>query len=173
MELILETSREASLNIPKLSLSTFEMKNNYYVVTDGQTFNYFPIKVADSPDTSPLIRFVKAPPILMEGVAIVNKKKYHVTLKDLQRSLIRKSRLINQEAIDASNKRNATKNSPAVGANTNPGEAVLNRDEQPVVKETEVEINEAADAAWSDQIGSLLSFISEKEGEEWEITDAS
>jgi hypothetical protein len=27
-------------------------------------------------------------------------------------------------------------------------------------------------AAWSEQIGSLLDLISEKEGEEWEITEA-
>jgi hypothetical protein len=34
-----------------------------------------------------------------------------------------------------------------------------------------VEISEAADLAWTEQIESLLSFISEKEGVEWEIAD--
>lgn len=174
MELILETSKKSSVNVPKLTAPTFEMKNNYYVVADGSTFNYFSIKVFESDENHPLIRFEKSPPVLLEGLAVVNKRVYKVTLKDLQRQVIRKSRDITKEVIDASANRNTgTKSEPAATvADTNSSQAVSDKLEQRADQEAEVEVNQAADAAWQDQIGALLTLMSEKEGDEWEIAEA-
>jgi hypothetical protein len=83
---------DPSFTLPKLTMNDFKLKNNYYVVTNGEVFNYYPIKVEKETD-APFIKFEKSPPVILEGLAVVNKQVYRVPLADLLRGIIRKSRL--------------------------------------------------------------------------------
>lgn len=175
---IIET--DSPLTIPKLISETFKVKNNYYVVTDGNVFNYYPIKVEVTPEDKPFFRLEKSAPVLLEGVAIIDKKVYAVPLSDLMRRLVRKSREINLEVVNGSF--NTSSDATAADSTLPPSPDVAGTKAiQPIVKrrsnrEIEVEIGEAADIAWQDQVRALLSVVSEEEGfggEEWEITDAA
>lgn len=157
----------ASKNIPKMSSPTLEIKNNYYVVKTGLLYNYYPIKVvAGSPEDS-IIRFEKTPPVLMEGIAIIDKKAYHVTPKDLMRLVIRKYREVTVAKREKVNGKAASNSTSAVR------ETVQHPDERGTSGQTEMEIIQAADNAWSEQIGALLDSFSAKEGEEWEVSDSA
>jgi nitrogenase subunit NifH len=157
-----------SKNIPKMSSPTLEIKNNYYVVKTGLLYNYYPIKVKAGQPEDGIIRFEKTPPVLMEGIAIVNKKAYHVTTGDLMRLVIRKSR----EVVVAVAKREKI-NGKAETSTSTVSETLQHSDEHRASRKTEMEISEAADNAWSEQIGALLDSFVAKEGEEWEITDSA
>lgn len=168
------------INIPKLTTEDFKIKNNYYVVTDGNVFNYYPIKV--EPDNGkPFLRFEKAPPVILEGLAIINKLIYRVPVQDLTRRIIRKSREVNLEVLNGINTRNSItdtdKSTNAVESLTitsGKSDTIQYKDERGASREIEVEISQAADIAWSNQIRTLLNTISEKEGfegETWEIED--
>jgi hypothetical protein len=159
MDLIL-----TSKNIPKMSSLSFEIKNNYYVVKTGLLYNYYPIKVkAGTPEDS-IIRFEKTPPVLVEGIAIIDKRPYHVPVRDLMRLVIRRSREIVVAKREKVNGK-ATISTSAVC------ETVQSTNERRIGGETEMEIVQAADTAWSEQIGALLDSFSEKEGGEWEVSD--
>lgn len=175
MELALDKSVDTSLNVPKMSMRTFEIKSSYYVVTDGTIFNYYNIATHPDEDSSPLIRFKKSPPILLEGVAIVNKKVYHVSTDDLLRRVIRKSKEIIQEATNAGTNRSSSSKSKSSGDSiasitSNP---VQLTDQPGIVAETEMEIAKASDLTWENQIGALLHHLSAEEGYgvEWETAD--
>jgi hypothetical protein len=184
VDLITEISTAVSINTPKLSTRTFELKNNYYVVTNGQVFSYYAIKVFPSDENSPLIRLEKSPPVILEGLAIVNKKAYKVTVGDLLRRVIRKSREIQLEALNGrSSKRTTTttttsntKDGSDAVIGVNSSETVQHKNESGTISETEVEISEVADLAWEEQVGSLLDIILKKEGiegENWEIENVT
>lgn len=169
-----------------MSSSTLEIKNNFYVVKSGLLFNYFPIKIVDTEADAPLFRFEKTPPVIMEGVAIIGKKLYHATPADLLRGVIRKSREI---AIAKREGINGKSESKSVGSTGSGGssegisgnivgdvdvrEAIQHPDEQRAGAKTELEIGKAADAAWQEQIGTLLDYLSEEEGIEWEVADSA
>lgn len=180
----MESLTTSARNLPKMSIPTLEVRKNYYVIPDGQQYHYFPIKVTD--DGRPIIRFEKAPPVLMEGIAIVGDpwrkiKLFKVPIQDLMRGVIRKSREIkpanrvkangssgiatNQPGTDNSEGAYAPTRRDRVDAN------VQHKDQQGLEDGLEVEVCQAADLAWTEQIDTLLGFISEKEGEAWEIAD--
>lgn len=169
-----------------MSTTTLELKKNYYVVHDGSQFHYFPIKVKESGD-APIIRFEKSPPVLMEGVVIIergtgrdrNVKVYKVPVNDLLRGVIRKSR-----EIKPTNRVNANgsegNSGSAAGSKSDSGteegtasgeiqRAVQSANQSGALEAAEMEISKAADIAWEDQIDTLLHHLSSKEGAQWEI----
>lgn len=168
-------------NAPKMSSEIFEMKNNYYVVTDGVMFNYYPIKVVLDDETSPIIRIEKSPPVLLEGLAVINRQVFKVTLQDLHRRIIRKSRKYNLEVLNgttstSSSTDTGTENGIITIATNIIESTVQHTDESAVSSDPEVEIGSAADLAWEEQIRTLLSTLSTKEGfggEEWEISSTA
>lgn len=170
-----------SKTTPKLSKPTLEIKNNYFIVHDKGLFNYFAIKI--DPDTLDLnvMRFEKAPPVLVDGVLILNRKLYEVPAQDLVRGIVRKSREIK---VERDNHGSATPNSvePVINTSGSETQAVVEKEsssdrssavryniEQGVIDPAELEIAKAADAAWEDQIHSLLDLVSSQEGGEWEV----
>jgi len=170
---------EDTTSKPKLSTSTLDIKSNFFVVPNAGLFNYFPVKIdADTAD-KPIMVFEKGPPILVDGIVIHNKKLYEVTSQDILRGIVRKSREIKVERdtrgsakptrpastpVDTSSTDSA-KNSIADVAN----KAIRDKQHSRVIETAELELAEAANAAWEDQVGTLLDFISSQEGEEWEI----
>jgi len=170
---------EALLNIPKHSLDTFEIKNSYYIVEDEAThrYHYFPIRVDSQSENEHIIRFSRTPPVLMEGLAIIDKKIYHVPLSDLKRLIIRKSRLIGEKVENGSNSSTIDISSGTIslssgdGTATRPRKTVSSLDESGSGTEAGLEESRAPDDAFEEQIQALLHSISEKEGGQWEITD--
>jgi hypothetical protein len=162
--------------IPKLTIDDFKIKNNYYVVTDGKVFNYYSIKVEPASESALFFRFEKAPPVILEGIAIINKKVYKVPLQDLLRRIVRKSREVDlrkedgkqETSIGTSDSISADEviDTPVAGAKT-----VQRKNERGADREAEVEVGKAADSAWKDQVRALLVTLSEEEGEDWEIED--
>jgi hypothetical protein len=174
--------------MPKMSIPTLEVKKNFYVIPDGEQYHYFAIKLAEGMDR-PVMRFDKGPPVLMEGIVIVGAvgrptKLYHVPIQDLMRGIIRKSREIKPANRVTGN------GSPGTATSTSPteltegtqsenvslisesvGNTLQSGYESRISSTPEMEISQAANLAWTEQIDSLLSFISEKEGCEWEIAD--
>lgn len=166
MNLLNVQLEETNVNLPKFTEAAFTLRNNYYVVYNGEVYNYYPIKVVPW-DDGPLIRFERTPPVLLEGYVMVGRKIYLVTLKDLQRKVIRKSREIQREVQNATD------------ANAQPLSAILdstvttsvsNGDESKLGGDITLEVSQAADAAWQDQVRALFSDPDEEEGE-WEIED--
>ena len=174
----------SSINRPKLAAPTLELKNNYYVVPNADSFSYFPIKIVESTMDQPIMRFEKHPPVLIDGIVIVKKKLYEVTAQDIFRGVIRKSREINTDKrdTDGSARTNTTPTSDD-NLNTEKREGctvettkaskptVLHPKQCRAERSAGMEIDENANKAWTDQIDTLLDFISSKEGEEWEVTD--
>lgn len=173
---------------PKLSLPDLELKNNHYVIPSGGLFNYFVIKVDESTQDLPIMKFERCPPLVIDGVVIFRRKMYEVTVGDLLRGIIRKSREIKIEddtdgsATTSSNPNPDSKpvdagDSGTPSAETIPafiGKATLPGEyKSGVVLPLEVEIAEALDAAWENQVDTLLDFVSSKEGGEWEITSVA
>lgn len=168
-------------NMPKMSFPTLEIRKNYYVITEQGQYHYFPIKVMDDKSERPIFVLEKAPPVLIEGIAIIGSRLFRVRIQDLMRGVIRKSREIkpaNRVQTNGSdgtasntNSSNAT-GSQGSGADAGRGsnESGVQRSvERSTPTAVEVEVGEAADLAWTEQIDSLLHHLSEKEGVEWEI----
>jgi hypothetical protein len=164
----MDLSSTSSKNVPKMSSPTLVIKDNYYLVRIRGVYNYYPIKVQAFTPEDNIIRFEKAPPVLMEGIAIVGKKPYKVTPEDLMRQIIRKSREVAVPKRET--KVNGKSESPGIEAVPTP---VQRKDERGTSGEAPMEVEQAADNAWSEQIGALLDLISEKEGIEVEIQDAA
>lgn len=161
---------ETKVNLPKHVETSFILHNNFYVVTNGEIFNYYPIKTYTDSKESPLIRFERLPPIILEGYAIVGKKIYLVPVQDLQRKIIRKSKEITRDTQNATDATNPQSISTLIGSIQS--SVVSNGDESEFGGLTEMEITKAADVAWSDQIGALYNDPFEEE-DDWEVQDAA
>jgi hypothetical protein len=174
----------SALNRPKMSHTTLEIRKNYYVIPDGEQFHYFPIKVLDEKTSRDIFRLEKTPPVIIEGIAILDNKLYHVSVKDLMRGVIRKSKEIKpanrvtENGSSTNSSHNSGTTDPSTEASTGSirgtdGTNLRSNDEQGSLSASEMEVNRAANLAWSEQIDSLLSFISEKEGGQWEVTSVA
>jgi len=62
----------------------------------------------------------------------------------------------------------ATNNINSIG-----GSALQSPNESGLGTETELEIDQASDVAWNDQVRTLLGIIHSKENGEWEVTEAT
>lgn len=173
----MENLTTSARNMPKMSKTTLEIRKNYYVVPDGDLFHYFPLKVVDENTERPIFRIEKSPSVLMEGIAILGKRLYRVPVQDLMRGVIRKSREIQPANRVNSNGSTGNTTNPATlpgtgnGAVSNPTGSAVSADnnQHGTSSDVDLEVCEAADLAWEEQIQSLLSFISEKEGGEWQV----
>ena len=158
-----------SPNEPKLSLPTLEARNNYYVVPAGGRFHYFPIKAVEGTEDLPVIRLEKAPPIILDGFAIFKKKIYDVRSRDVLRCIVLKSREVSVKRDTSGRASNKPTNPIQDTAERASGKTVYDIGQQPVVSDVELEVHEAADASWKNQVESLLGIVSSKEGGEWEV----
>ena len=73
---------------------TFTRKTGYYIVLANEVFNYFKIEIPTEYGGH-LFKFTKAPPVLREGFVVISKDIYFVTIQDLKRGLVRRSRKLN------------------------------------------------------------------------------
>jgi hypothetical protein len=168
---------EASPNKPKLSLTNLEIQNNCYVVPGNGRYHYFPVKIEES--ANPLfLSFKKGPPIIVDGMVFFKKKMYEVSSDDILRGRICKSKIIqreNQNGNSSARKGNSSNSALAtaatVGAIT--VETVRPDNQSATMPAAVLEVVKDANAAWEDQIDSLLDHVSSQEGGEWEVADSA
>lgn len=162
----LSSTEDPTINRPRFIETSLIYRTNYFVITDGVTFSYYPIKVSGEGNSEYIFRLEKLPPVLLEGMALIGKKVYLVPYTDLIRRVVRKSREIKQEVNHASVEQSV---SDIVGAPAI--DTLSSLIQSGTIDDSEVEIAQAADAAWQDQIGALFDNVLEEE-EEWEAADA-
>ena len=157
------------LSKPKLTLDTFTLKANYYVVDLGGKHHYFPVKVEDTGNDH-VMTFSRRPPVLLPGIVCIGKKAYRVRLSDLIRGRIFKSFIIESSTrggTRASTQRTtsaASQLQPSTGTDNNRSRSSI----EPGLERYDVlAIAEAADAAWQEQTTALLEAIDKEEGFEW------
>ena len=100
------------------------------------------------------------------------RKMYSIRARDILRGIVLKSREINV-------KRDISERTPTISTTNTPdttdttervsGKTVYDLGQPATLSDAELEISKAADAAWEDQVESLLGFVSSKEGGEWEV----
>ncbi len=127
-----------------------------------------------------ILRFEKSPPVILEGVAVIDKRAFRVTVQDLLRRVVRKSREIDLGTLlDGNSSRRiiteTTNDStdPIIGISAT--NTVRHTDQLSTSTEDPLAFSEAADAAWSEQIGALFRSISQEEGfegQDWETSEA-
>lgn len=153
--------------VPKLTESFLRpMKNTFACRSDnGLLYDYYSISVKPGPSENLLI-FVKAPPVVKEGVVTLNKEQYQVTVQDILRGRIRVANKFTA-ATTARNSRISASSiaEPRPGGSSN---AVPNNEQHGANDAPWYEVDKAADVAWEEQVGTLLSTVYSKEGQ-WEI----
>ncbi len=163
-------------NIPKYTTNSLVIRTNYYVVERDGGYHYFPIKADATTLDSPVMRLTKRPPVLLEGVAILGRSVYEVTVGDIMRGIVRKSSLVSGR-VNASRRASSTVgnstpgslSTPELGGSTN---AAASINESGAELDAGLEIRQAADLAWQEQALSLLEALHQKEGGEWEIASS-
>lgn len=160
---------------PNLIAETLSLKNNFYVVKDGENYNYHKISIKDVDTERPIFRFDKHPPVVQDGIVIIKKKLYRVTMEDILHGVVRKSRELKVEVIKngiakqrASIEKSIDTND---GVSTSSGKAVQHSDEFGLSEDDEVEISKQANLYWEEQVGTLLGTLHKEEGGTWEIPD--
>lgn len=173
------------LNAPKYAQETLTIRNNYYVVHRNGRFFYYPLRPNDATLGQPVMRLEKRPPILLEGLAIIEKKPYFVPMKDLLRGVVRKSNLISTGRANAASRTTTARNTAPSGGSSSgsssstdtapPAELVAvpsgfgDIEQQSAIPAPELEELQAADLAWEEQTRTLLEALHQKEGGEWEL----
>jgi hypothetical protein len=151
--------------------SSLDIKNNTYVVQNGFLFEYYPL-VCKKTQRGNFLDIEISPGVLAEGVAMIDKKLYDVSLKDLVRRRIdvRKQR-ISEEPVREPRRRTRAKANDTVL--TTASIVQLSADQQRPSSLDSDQVAQAADLAWQDQVGTLLETLHQKEGEEFEVTSAT
>lgn len=148
---------------PKESLTTLEPVVGTYAIQNGVLYDYYPIKFGEV--KGDFVSLQRCPPILAEGYVTYQKKLYKVTLKDLLRSRVNvgvgpysvpTTNNVAGAAITAA----AAPSSPTPGLQVTAGQPELD----PI---TGVQVTQAADVAWKEQVDSLLYSVDPEA--EWEF----
>ncbi len=194
--------------LPSIVTETLERKSRYYIVLANGKFHYYriaaPVAVAfrtNLPGTPQvavptLYAFTKLPIICAEGLVVIDKEIYFVTVDDLRRGYIRTSRLLKLQryqvtyesivsgrafirksppATKAAKSGTAEEGSGAMGPGNIFGDAdrVPDDPDKPGIgfDASAAEIA-AANRAFRDQVGTLYG-IQDSEEEGWEIQNNS
>jgi hypothetical protein len=153
---------------PKLSRGTLDIINNTYVVRNGMMYEYYPIICTKPKEQDKFFDIEISPGIMAEGIAIIDRRMYNVSLRDLQR---RRINVGNLRTLD-NGKRKGTK-----GISTESGSKTIKEDnsepgrnEQRLGEIVGDKVGKVADMAWQNQVDSLLETLHTEEGEEFEVT---
>lgn len=160
-----------SPNEPKVSLPNLDYKNNCYVVPSGGRFHYFSIKIDESTEDRPTMRFAVTPPILLDGIVMYKRKMYKVRSRDIVRGIILKSLEILSTKRENHGNTSSQTASPQAGVTQTSNSDISNFVKSGFDDFVELEDGKDADSAWEEQVESLLGYVSSKEGGEWEIKD--
>lgn len=178
MSLLMSTLKLGPIRDPDLISETLIIKNNHFVIEDNNRYLYYKISVLlDSMSNTSIIRFDKYPPILHDGLVIVAKTVYRITIHDILRGVIRKYRKIKFEENTNGNssKRGGIEKSINTDSIiiTSTGEDIQHTNQSTVSDEDEDEIIKQADLCWKEQVDSLFNPFHKEAGRGWEISDTT
>jgi hypothetical protein len=150
---------------PKLSRGTFDIINNTYVIRNGFLYDYYPIVCNKVKPNNNFIDIEISPGIMAEGIAIIDRKAYDVSLRDLQRRII-DVRKVRTTVDSRKQKVNTTE------TNTKPSTSIVQSSENEQGPGSTVgnKVGKIADVAWQKQVDTLLETLHSEEGEEFEVT---
>lgn len=153
---------------PKESKSVLEPTRNTFAVENGILYDYFSIKLGER--RGDYVDITKLPPVIRPGFVTFQKKLYKLELRDFFRSRLNvgqpafSSTISSDTGADAAD---ATANPTVTNVDT-----TTESDGQSRVDSTfGVQVNQAADVAWEDQIRALL-FADDPEAQ-WEFETAT
>jgi hypothetical protein len=153
---------------PKWTRAALDVINNTYVVKKDLLYEYYPIECVPFSEGDKFIKLIKSPVVIAEGIAIVNRQLYAVSVGDLFRRKINVAKRQSTSTTDDNvGERVTTKKSKS---STKPK---ANSKQPKLSPLFGIEVSEAADLAWDDQVQTLLQTIHTEEGEELEIESPS
>src|SRR4051812_9960913 len=79
-------------NEPKWTRAVLDVINNTYVVKKDLLYEYYPIECAPLATGDKFIKLIKSPVVIAEGIAIVGRQQYAVSVGDLLRRRINVAR---------------------------------------------------------------------------------
>jgi hypothetical protein len=176
------------------SSKLLSLKNSTFVVPLMGWHHYYNVEIDVERSSEHLLRFSKRPPVLVDGYVIFDKHVYQVSVQDIHRGVIRKSKqvtlrrtrdangipythLVNRNDPSRTNpiSGNADGRDAAEGSKGSRGSASSgvrqDSDQRRLSHDPGLEDDAVIDATWQEQVGSLLHSLSEEEGGEWEIED--
>jgi hypothetical protein len=154
---------------PKESKSTLEPMPHTFAVENGLVYDYYPIKLGLR--LGDYIAIQKLPPVMKEGFVTYQKRLYKVTFRDFFRSRVN----VGQPAYTPARNDDGASTSRSTIVDPSPSSDVAATpasvgDQQGSESTFGLQINQAADLAWEDQIRTLL-FVDDPQ-EEWIIETA-
>jgi hypothetical protein len=157
-----------------LTTEILSIKNNYFIVKEGEKYHYHKITVVDIDTPAAFFRLEKHPPVFCDGIVVIKKKLYRLPMADILRGVVRKSREITLKVTSDESKSRRSAGKP-IGTNDivvlTGNEAFQHPNESAVSDDFEDEVSQQADVYWEEQVDSLLHSIYTEEGGEWEISN--
>lgn len=149
---------------PRFSKPNLVLSPGLFAVQDGPIYNYYAITLGKKEGN--FVPIVKSPLILNEGYITFENKLYFVSSKDLAR---RKINVTASIAITTTPDGNS--DSPANGStpSTELVETYPNTDQPGTGQVLEFQVDQDANVAWQEQIGTLL-YLEDSEAE-WEFLE--
>lgn len=163
--------------IPRKSSTVLDKKGTAYIVPQNGAFHYYSIKVKEESLGKPIMRFEKRPPLLVDGWVSVKRKLYAVTMDDILRGIIRKSREVRnvEREIDGYSEPGSdpgATSSTTVSTVTGTAGGGRTSDNRPsAIPDIGMEVWSDADLAFDEQVRALLDLANAKEGGTWEVQD--
>lgn len=148
---------------PKESKGALEPVTNTFAVQNGMLWDYYPIKLGDR--KGDYVAIVKLPPVLKEGYATYQKKLFKVTFKDFLRSRVNVGQPAYTAEPGTDDESGSTEQPKLVTV-----KPAVNSEQCRTDDTFGVQINEAADVAWQEQVRALL-YLDDPEAE-WEFETA-
>lgn len=148
---------------PKESKEVLEPTKGTLAVENGLLYDYYSISFGEQ--QGPFVSIKKLPPVFKEGFVTYQKKLYKVGFRDFLRSRVNVGQPAHVPAArNADNGNSAASAPPDVAATSGPGN-------QPRVDSVvELQVQQAADLAFEDQVRALL-YAADPE-EEWDYQTA-
>lgn len=148
---------------PKESKGALEPVKDTYAVENGVLYDYYPIKLGDR--KGDYVTIMKLPPVLKPGYVTYQKELYKVELRDFLRGRVNVG--TNFKYVPAEPGA-TTEPEPANGAVDN---ASVSAEQQGASPDPGIQIDQAVDMAWEEQIRTLLT-LDDPEAQ-WEFETAS
>jgi hypothetical protein len=138
---------------PKESRGALEPVPNTYAVENGVLYDYYPVKLGDR--KGDFVTITKLPPLLREGFVTYQKKLFKVELRDFFRSRVNVGKPY-VAAADGTNANTTATSDSVVSAEL--GQPSTTPDKQGTVDTSGIQVDEAVDLAWEEQIRALLTL---------------
>jgi len=151
---------------PKWTRSALDRINNTSVVRNNLLYEYYPIECEPFKEGDKFIKLKLSPGKISDGIIIVGKELYDVSVRDLYRRRINVAKR-HAASVDVN------VDEPAKRRNPRNTRSIPDTVESRPSELFGSEVSEAADLAWEDQVQTLLYTLHSEEGQELEVSSTS